>query len=291
LYNLSPFKLNFMNWGEIGLNFSSEIFDYSENVWIVGGNIKYLMGLDAAFVHNKDDALMRREYEPDPEFPDSLEIKSLYINDFDIDVGYATNYNFESDSYEFNVRGNGIGIDLGTTMLIPKYKSNDYDLKLSLNILDLGYVNFNGNVHNFKGEELKYVNNAVFDEAEFESPEQYAQIISNEIYENQNQSLVAHQFKIGLPTSIHFNASKNIGEGQFVNLNLIQRTPIFEYSLKRSNIINASYSIQKEKFGIGASISMYEYRNFQVGGFLRYGPLIIGSENALPFIVPHKKLH
>src|SRR5690606_20205806 len=54
LYNLSPFKLNFMNWGEIGLSFSSEIFDYSENVWIVGGNIKYLMGLDAAFVHNKD---------------------------------------------------------------------------------------------------------------------------------------------------------------------------------------------------------------------------------------------
>ena len=36
---------------------------------------------------------------------------------------------------------------------------------------------------------------------------------------------------------------------------------------------------------------MYEYKNFQVGGFLRYGPLIIGSENALPFIVPHKKLH
>jgi hypothetical protein len=297
LYNLSPFKFNFMNWGEIGLNLSTKIFDYSENVWIIGGNLKYLMGLDAVFVNNKEDALMRRTYEPDvgppdnPENPEPSNVKTLYINDFDIDVGYATNYNFDSDVYEFNIRGNGIGVDLGTAMLIPKYKSNDYDLKISLNLLDLGYVNFTGNVHNFKGEELKYVNNVVLDEAEFENPEQYAQLISNEIYGNQNQSLVAHQFKIGLPTSVHINASKNIGENQFVNLDWIQRAPLFEYSLKRSNIVNVSYSYQKEKFGSGASISMYEYRNFQVGGFLRYGPLLIGSENLFPFFINHKKLH
>jgi len=290
LYNVSPFKLNFMNWGEIGLNLSTRIFDYSDFEWIIGGNIKYLMGFDAVFIHSKEDALMRREYEPDPENSDA-EVKSLYINDFDIDVGYATNYNFDKSSYEMNVNGTGIGVDMGTTMLIPRSRSDDYDFKISFNILDLGYVNFNGAVHNFKGDETKYVNNPVFDDAEFESPEQYVQIISNEVYGDPNESLVSNQFKIGLPTSIHFNASKNIGGNRFVNLNVIQRMPLFEYSLKRSNIINASYSVQKEKFGVGASISMYEYKNFQVGGFLRYGPLLIGSENILPIFLNHKKLH
>lgn len=291
LYNLGPFKLNFMNWAEFGLNLSTEIFDYADAHWVVGGNIKYLMGLDAVYVENKEDALMRREYEPDTEFPDSLEIKSLYVNDFDVEVGYATNYDFENKGYDFGVSGQGIGIDLGTTMLIPHSEYEDYDLKISMNLIDLGYVNFTGDVHSFQGEELKYVNNIVFDEAEFETPEQYAQIISNEVYGNPNQSHVSNKFTIGLPTSLHFNASKNVGENQFVNLNVIQRTPLFENSLKRSNIVNASYLYQKEKFGIGGSISMYEYKNFQVGGYLRYGPLILGSENALPFIVPHKKLH
>jgi len=290
LYNSGPFKTTFMNWNEIGLNLSTRIFTYSEFEWIMGANIKYEMGLDAAYVDNKEDALMRREYEQDPENPDH-EIKSLYISDFDIEIGYATNYNFDTDSYEYNVRGKGIGFDAGITMLKPQERSDDYDLKISLNILDLGYVNFNGEVHSFRGENLKYVNNPVFDEAEFESPEQYIEIINNEIYGNSGQSLVSNKFTIGLPTSVHVNVSKNIGENQFLNMNIIQRSPMFKNSLKRSNIMNVSYSVQKPGIGYGGSISTYEYKNVQVGGFLRWGPLLIGSENILPIFFNHKKLH
>lgn len=290
LYDLSPFTANFMNWAEIGLNFSTEIFSYTQYQWIVGANLKYEMGLDAFYLKNNDNATMRREYLPDPENPDS-EIKTLYASDFDVEVGYATSYNFDADRYEFDPKGKGFGIDIGIAMVSPDRWEESYDFKISLNALDIGYVNFDGNVHSFVGENLRYTNNPVFDEVDFESPEQYAQIISNELYGNPTKSLKSNAFKIGLPTSIHFNMSKNIGENQFLNFDVIQRAPIFENSLKRANIANVSYSIQKRGFGAGVSLSTYEYENVQMGGFLRWGPLIIGSENFLPFIIPQKKLH
>lgn len=290
LYDLSPFKTNFMNWAEVGLNLSTEIFPYSQYQWILGVNLKYEMGLDGFYINNKDNATMRREYLPNPENPDQ-NIKTLYASDFDVEVGYATSYNFDADRYEFKPKGKGFGIDLGIAMVNPDRWEESYDFKMSLNALDIGYVNFTGNVHQFVGENLRYTNNPVFDDADFESPEQFAQIISNEIYGNPTESLKSNAFKIGLPTSIHFNLSKNVGENQFVNFDVIQRAPIFENSLKRANIANVSYSIQKPRFGIGASLSTYEYKNIQMGGFLRWGPLIIGSENVLPFIIPQNKLH
>lgn len=290
IYDLGPFKTSFMNWNEIGLNLSTEIFPYSQYQWVLGVNLKYEIGLDAYYLKNKDNAVMRREFEPDQENPEE-EIKSLYISNFDIEIGYATNYNFEADRYEYNARGKGFGIDVGIAMLNPDERTETYDFKLSLNALDIGYVNFNGNVHDFRGSNLKYVNNPVFDETDFESLEQYARLISNEVYGNPNESYQSNSFKIGLPTSLHLNLSKNVGENQFVNFDLIQRTPIFENSLKRANIVNVSYSVQKPGIGYGASISTYEYKNIQMGGFLRLGPLLIGSENILPLFFRHKKLH
>lgn len=290
VYDLGPFETNFMNWAEIGLNLSTDISPNSEQQWIVGANLKYEMGLDAFYVDNKEHAVMRREDEPDPE-NEELERKSLYISNFDIDVAYATNYNFETDSYDFGMPGKGFGIDFGIAMVNLDRWNEGYDLKMSLNALDIGYVNFAGNVHNFKGSNLKYTNNPVFDETEFESPEQYAQLISNEVYGNPNESRKSNAFTVGLPTSIHFNISKNIGGNQLLNFNLIQRAPIFENSLKRANVANVSYYKTKEWIGYGASISTYEYQNIQFGGFIRLGPLLIGSENILPIFFSHKKLH
>src|SRR5690606_24768721 len=236
--------------------------------------------------------LMRREYnEIILEDGSPANQKNLYVSDFDVEMGYATGYDFENESYNYQSQGNGIGLDAGVAFVNYAGNDDDYDLKISANLLDVGVMNFDGFVHHFVGDDFQYTNNPNLENMDFESPEQYAQIISNEIYGNPGQSLVSNDFKIGLPTSLHFNASKNIGENQYLNLDLIQRFPLFKNSLKRSNILNASYLFSQHKLAYGASVSMYEYKNFQLGAFLRYGPLIIGSEHVFPFIVLHGKLH
>lgn len=289
LYNLQPFDATFMNWSEVGLNLSTELFPYSDFQWIAGINLKYLMGHDAFYVNNKSDALMRREFVPHEEI-DSVDVKNLYISNFDVEVGYTTGYDFDSESYSFKPQGNGMGLDVGLT-LVNSDSNEGYNFKASVNVLDIGQIAYDGFVHSFQGDDFQYTNNPSLNGIAFENPEQIAQIISNEIYGNPNQSLISNRFKMGLPTSIHLNVSQNVGYQHYVNLNLIQRFPIFENSLKRSNILNVSYLFSSHKMGYGGSVSLYEYEKLQIGAFLRYGPFVIGSENVLPLFLPQKKLH
>ena len=172
-------------------------------------------------------------------------------------------------------------------------REDEYDSKFSFNVLDLGYVNFkNGINHQFvNGNTVKLQNNPNLDDVEFESPEQYLKLLSQEAYGDENKSFAGNGFKIGLPTSININYSQRVKEHHFINVNWIQRVPVFENSLKRNNILNANYSIQKEAIGYGISTTLSEYRNLQFGGYVRLGPLILGSENAFPLLFKHKKLH
>ena len=82
-----------------------------------------------------------------------------------------------------------------------------------------------------------------------------------------------------------------MAENQYLGFDLIQRIPVFENSLTRSNIFNISYTVQKPVIGYGTSVSLYEYQSLQFGGYLRIGPLILGSENFFPLIFRQKKLH
>lgn len=290
LYNLSPFDANFMNWSEIGINFSTEFFPYSDFQWIAGLNLKYLMGHDSFYIKNKSDALMRREFVDDPEI-DSVRYKNMHISNFDVEVGYATAYDFENENYKYKTNGKGFGMDLGVAFLNRERGEEGYNFKFNANVLDIGQINFNGFVHSFQSKNLQYTNNPAFDEIEFENPEQMAQLISQEIYGDPNKSLKSTDFKIGLPTRIHLNASQKVGFNRYLNLNLVQRIPVFENSLRPPNTLNLSYITQTHLWSYGGSVSLYEYRQFQMGAFLRFGPFILGSENFLPLFIPQKKLH
>ena len=102
-----------MNWAEFGFNFATEIFPNSDYHWIVGGNLKYEMGLDALAVNSAEMELRRTTTV------DSLGVSTDIISahQFDVAASYATNYNFNSDQYEFKQRGKGFGLDLGLSFI------------------------------------------------------------------------------------------------------------------------------------------------------------------------------
>ena len=284
LYTLKPLKINFMNWAEIGLNVATEIFPYSDYQWIIGGNIKYEIGLDALNVESKVPFQLNRSN-------DEADVKSIVASNYDIAASFVTNYNFETDRYEYQQRGKGLGFDFGLTFVDRDSDAEDYNLKVGLNVLDIGSISFEGENHLLKGSPVELENNPTFKNTKFKSPHQFLQLLSNEVYGDKNTSLQGTDFKIGLPTSLHFNISKNIREHHYLNADWIQRIPVFENSLKRSNIFNVSYTVQKPVVGYGGSVSLYEYRSLQVGAYLRIGPLILGSENLFPLIFKQKRLH
>lgn len=287
LYTLKPLKINFMNWAEIGLNVATEIFPYSDYQWIIGGNLKYEIGLDALNVDSKVPFQLSRSYKD----VNDVSQKSIVASHYDVETNFATNYNFESKKYEYQQRGKGIGLDFGFSFLDRNKDAEGYNFKASFNILDVGSVNFEGENHRLIGSPLELENNPAFKNTKFKSPGQYFQLLSKEVYGDENASLQGIDFTIGLPTSLHFNVSKNIAEHHYLNADWIQRIPVFENSLKRSNVFNVSYTVQKSVIGYGGSVSLYEYRKVQFGGYLRVGPLILGSENVFPLIFKQKKLH
>lgn len=286
-YSLKPLQINFMNWAELGLNLATEIFPYSEYQWIVGANLKYEIGFDALQVNSTSPIELHRT----SEITNGIDTKTIYASNYNIEVNLATNYNFDTKRYEYKQKGKGFGIDFGIAVVDPIENSDDYYFKASAHILDFGKVNYEGEKHLFAGNNLKVVNNPNLENTKFKSPTQYFQLLSKEIYGNENASFQGNDFQMGLPTSIHLNASKNVGEQQYINADWIQRIPVFENSLKRSNIFSASYTVQKPVVGYGASVSLYEYQNFQFGGYFRIGPLIVGSSNVLPLFFNQKKLH
>jgi len=289
-YEMKPFSTNAMNWNEIGFNAATTIFPYADKQWIIGINLKYEMGLDAANIISHQNIKLTAAQ---PGVGDNPDLMNIYASNYNVSANYVTNYNSETKTYDYKQNGSGLGLDLGITMLDKDPREEEYDFKFSFNILDLGFVNFKQGInHSFaNGSTIWLQNNPNFEDREFESPEQYLKLLSKEAYGNENASFSGYGFKIGLPTSINLNYSQRIKEHHFVNVNWIQRVPVFENSLKRNNIINANYSIQKEAFGYGISTTLSEYRNLQFGGYLRLGPLILGSENVFPLLFKQKKLH
>ena len=281
-YQIKPLKTNLMNWGEIGINASSEIFPYSEYQWILGVNLKYELGFDAVNVDSKDFATLTATQESE-----DAPIKTQ-VSNYNIEASYATSYDFNQKKYDFSPKGKGLGIDIGLAFVNQNKYEDTYDFKMSFNILDIGYLNFDGEKHLLNGTSFDFDS---LENDKIENPQHFFHFVSEKIYGDENASLVGNSFTIGLPTSFHFNASKKIRENHFLNFDFVQRTPVFENSLKRSNITNISYTIQKRAFGIGVSTSLYEYKNLQFGGYIRVGPLILGSENAFPFVFKHPKLH
>ena len=285
-YSLKPVKTNFMNWNEFGFNASTQVFEESNFQWILGANIKYEMGLDAAVVNSKSPIKLTAN---------NIVVKSddivadIYASNYNIEADYASNYNFDKNTYRYTNKGRGLGLDVGLSMVDRDKKG--YNFKISANILDFGSVKYKGEKHIFQGDPVQVGNSSAFDNSTINGPHDFLQLLSKEVYGDPNASLEGNKFSVGLPTSFHLNLSKRIVDNQYLSLDWIQRTPIFENSLKRNNILNLNYSVQKEWFGFGASTSLYEYKTLQLGGYLRLGPLILGSENALPLVFKQKKLH
>lgn len=286
-YILKPFDLNVMNWGEIGFNIGTTIFPYSDKQWIIGANFKYEMGFDVLQIKSLDPITLRRYNE----ITDGVEKKTIDASNYNIEANLATNYNFDSSKYEFKQKGKGFGLDLEIAFVDRDLDAEDYNFKGSFAVLDLGKINFDGEQHLFKGNTVKIVNNPNLDNTKLNSPQEIFQLLSDEVYGNKNASFQGDSFSMGLPTSMHFNLSKNLRERQYLGFDLIQRIPVYENSLKRSNIVNLSYTIQKPVIGYGASVSLYEYQSLQFGGYVRIGPLILGSSNVFPLLFNQKKLH
>ncbi len=275
-------------WAEVGLNYAKVLKESKTHKLSAGVNLKYLIGTDAAYAinHRRGRAVAQQD--------------TITFTNADFEIGVVTGAEMydEATAGEYNLKkkGSGLGLDIGVSWEKKRYPTDilidtdvTYKWKMNATLLDLGQIRYkNAEVHRYTIEGSQLID---FNQAEStETIEQYFQDLSTQVYNDSLQSKIGNEFVVGLPTALNLNFDYGLSDRWYIKTNLIQRIPVFENALKRSNVLNVNGRYQKNWFGISGGITAYEYQNVYLGGSVRIGPLTLGSDHFIPIIMPQKEL-
>ena len=263
-----------MSWSEIGVNYAYK-GETNNGFFQIGANIKYLTGNEGFFAKSNEVFKTARLYGD-----------SLKINLPSISYGF-TNANFDNvknGTYKLQNLGHGLGIDLGFSYLIENNDYDDYELKLSASVLDIGSVKF---TQNTEEHLLVFPNTRVLDVRAFEkinSPETAPKLLSYQLNGDSLKTLVDNNFSIGLPTALCLQADYQFFPHAFANATLIQRVPYQTVGIRRGNLLAVSARYEHRWFSVCLPIQLYEYQRVRLGFAARLACLTFGTDYVGSFL-------
>lgn len=275
-----PFEISAVNLQENAF-FLSRAFLSEDSEWHAGVTFKQSRILDA-FLLRSNQAFRLNYNRPTDE---------VTVNDYDFDVYTATSYDDLNNEYKPTSKGTSYGLDLGLTWIdygdLDK-EEGDFKQKIGLSVTDIGFANVNGQYHNFMSNPFAL--NKGFKFTKTDNIFNFYQQVSNIVYDNPNSSLMDNSFKIALPTAVHLFYTGNLMKDRYITFGVSQRIPLAQNSFKTANVVYANYAKSSPTFSYAAQVSLFEYKKFQVGGYLRWGPFFVGSDHILPLAFSQKRL-
>lgn len=215
------------------------------------------------------------------------------INHFSSDLMYTTRPNI-------SLRG-GFAFDFGVSYQkmmreCSSYYPNSkrmgctyipYEYKLGASIIDLGYVNHNpaGQFAGYEFSNFDYsYRNATFTENTFVNT-------FNSFESNIKEGKVKKNYRVATPAMLSLQADVNVFGGRFFAYGLLnQGIPIKKssFGVRRMNSLMAGMRYESRLFDIAIPLSLYEYKQPQLGLCMRLYFLTIGTDKLINFIGSHK---
>lgn len=270
-YQLSDMTISMLNWSEIGLGYAHVFYLNGGNRVKLGTRLKYLMGLNALYLHTD-----KLNYE--------------FLNDHVINVDgslmYAHSDNID-ENIGFNPSGSGFGFDLGV-----KYSHNNQFI-FGASLLDFGGIKY---------KRAAESTNFTIDEQNWDlDPENVSSVADFDaiVAERGVATTSGSDFKVGLPTTLSLQATANLWEsgdfegGGYQNLYLNVTTFVDlssmnsgkDITMRPVNVTSATIGFVSIPIGAGIPISFGETNGFNVGGFVRLGPFVMGSKNFITSLI------
>jgi len=260
-----------MVWSEIGVNYGYRFYT-NNGVAGFGLNLKYLQGYEAFFVQN--DA--------------SFNLTKLTGDSIALDQGAFrfgfTNSNTDPDAdFQQSRNGSGFGADLGFVYTIGEDERN-YKLKLGASILDIGAVRFNKNAetHTVSTDQV-----FVLAEDDYSDIDDIDEAVRQFSFQSLADSLSSRDedgFTVWLPGALSLQADVAVVPNIFVNGTIVQRLPIGEARVERSNLLAVAPRFESRWFSVSVPLSLYNYQRLNVGAAVRLAFLTIGTENLGSFV-------
>lgn len=254
IYTATPFHGNAAAFGEINLHLAQALSDKLA----VGITAKYLMGYEALHFRNKTRF--------DLQAFDEIDVDVLGGGAFDL-------YHSNPEEDNIKVKGHGIGVDLGATLIAPRGMDGT---TVGVSLLDLGFIAYEGSKRSYDWETGLLV-----DGARYENEIVSLAALDTLLGEDFNIVSETSKFNVVLPLAISLQVEQAITEELSVAAYWVQRLKSNPNQLARSNSLNVTGLYEQKHFSAFLPVTLYNYSELRVGAAVRLGFLTIGSDRLL----------
>jgi hypothetical protein len=264
--NLKNIRLSNMAWVEYGVNFGMMVKRNRDNLWSVGGNLKYLTGLNIAYANLVQLKGSARD--------SVLAVNNLKGKLRFSDFGWAT--------------GRGLGLDIGFTYkkmleIVNKYyahstRSNcnfiDYKYKLGVSLRDVGAIRFKKNTTKMDVAGSGFI--SLLGKPDYES----------EIKNNFKTTISNNPILATLPTALSVQFDWNFENYIYLNATVIKNlVPNDAVGPQGSNLISICPRVEFKQIELAMPLTFQKFLYPQLGFAIRIRTFVLGFDNIFPLIV------
>ncbi len=285
LYNQSftggPFAATWLSWGEIGGTYGKILIERQQDFLKVAANLNLLAGFDGMYLEGR---------KVDYTVYDS---STVIVHSMDAQMGHALSQDGSTGFGNFiKLRGYGVSTTIGLTYIHHRNKGafdcnrtsdqlEKYQYRIGLSLLDFGMIHFSNDA------QILTVNTSTdrlwsrIDTIKFGSVAHLDSLLSSNI-NGQAFSVQNKPFNMYLPTAISLQFDYCFAPRIYGNLSWVNRIYYSPKEVARGNQIAASIRYETRRFEANANVTLFEYREPDLGIGIRYGIFVIGTDRLLP---------
>jgi hypothetical protein len=262
-------KFSQMTWAEYGINFGKMISRQRDVLITVGGNIKYLTGINLFYANIA-------EFSSYNDGNGTFGVSSLDAKILRTRSRWGA--------------GKGIGTDFGITYKImedyvEKYYANsklsnckyvDYKCKISLSVRDVGFIKFKGET-----TDTRVVGSGHYDP--FRADTAFLQAIQSNF---SNTTIEGKPIMASLPSALTGQIDYNFDNSIYLNVALVKNLiPTRITGVQSPDLLSIAPRVEFKQFEFALPLTLQKFRFPQLGFGLRYRSFVVGMDNLFPLFL------
>jgi outer membrane protein OmpA-like peptidoglycan-associated protein len=284
-------RVNQMTWNEYGVNYAQVLKDDNEHFFKMGGRLKVLQGLGAAYLYseNFNFALKNEDtttslsgdfnYGYSANLDGDLKNKSTYLNGSKLGMGFDI-----GGVYEYRPKHADFRYEMDNVTNIWRRDMDKYKFRLGVSLVDVGRIKFakGGKSRDFSVNAKTSLTDLnqftkIGSLGEFDSIIDHNTKVNPE-WQGGNSG---NTFFMNTPAALSLQADYHIWDRFFVNvtgvLNVNAKKDVNRVTVPNQISITPGYD--HPWFGIGVPISLNKYSGLTAGLAARLGPLTFGFQS------------
>lgn len=280
------YDMSTMAWYEVMVSYATVFNRGKSNLWSAGISVGPLFGYSGAYITGGDTRYMVYN-------ADVINVEQLNCEfGMSLPVDYHNN---EIDYLNPAIRGFGWGMDLGITWQyrerpyqrsIPRncYKKRfeEYDFKVGISLIDIGWVNFTRNTekHAFENVHNNWIN---VNELDYDNIKDELNTASALFYGDSTASFRGNSMKIFLPATLSVQFDYHVIKSWYVNSTVSIPAKYKDPMIEAPLVLSLTPRYESRFLEINIPLVLYDFKYPRFGLSVRIDGLTIGSDNLMCF--------